>query len=71
MNDIEHDADYDRHRRRVNLIAAGFIALILGGAWYVFDGFTKNEALQKCLFLGRHDCAPLDLSATGKPKSTP
>jgi cell division protein FtsB len=67
MNEPDHDPQDDHHRRRVNLIAAAFIALILLGAWYVFDGFTRNEALQKCISLGRHDCAPLDLSATGQP----
>jgi hypothetical protein len=63
----KHDSDDERHRMRVNLIAAAFIAVMLAGAWYVFDGFTKNEALQKCISLGRHDCAPLDLSSTGQP----
>ena len=63
----KHDSDDERHRLRVNLIAAAFIAVMRAGAWYVFDGFTKNEALQKCISLGRHDCAPLDLSSTGQP----
>jgi hypothetical protein len=68
MND--HDTEHERHRMRVNLIAAAFIAAMLAGAWYVVDGFTKNEALQKCISLGRHDCAPLDLSSTGQtPKA--
>ena len=63
----EADHEHDQHRKRVNLIAAAFIAVVLAAAWYVFDGFSKNEAMQKCISLGRHDCAPLDLSSTGQP----
>jgi len=66
----EHDVDDEGHKRRVNLIAAAFITVILAAAWYIVDGFTKNEALQKCISLGRHDCAPLDLSVAGQPPKT-
>ena len=48
-----------RERRLANLLIAGFILFVLGGALWLGDLLLETHRLDDCVASGRRNCAPI------------
>jgi hypothetical protein len=53
------DNDDDR-RQRENLIAAGFVIVLVVFSIWLLHKYQQYRAVSDCVLSGRHNCAPTD-----------
>jgi hypothetical protein len=52
--------DDDDRRQRENLIAAGFVIVLVVFSIWLLHKYQQYRALSDCVLSGRHHCAPVD-----------
>jgi hypothetical protein len=60
-HEAEERHDEDRRRLKANLLAAVWIALIVGGAVWLIESARDNARLQECFARGYKNCVKTEL----------